>query len=38
MGVRFDQPFQKGPNGVSSAVLTDPWGTTIELTEGLNAF
>jgi catechol 2,3-dioxygenase-like lactoylglutathione lyase family enzyme len=36
MGVKFDVPFQKGPNGVSSAVLTDPWGTTIELTEGLS--
>jgi catechol 2,3-dioxygenase-like lactoylglutathione lyase family enzyme len=38
MGVTFDVPFQKGPDGVSSAVLTDPWGTTIELTEGLHAF
>lgn len=35
MGVTFDVPFQKVPNGVSSAVFTDPWGTTIELTEGL---
>ena len=26
----------EGPNGVASAVLTDPWGTSIELTEGLN--
>ena len=38
MGVKFDAPFQKGPDGVSFAVLTDPWGTTIELTEGLNVF
>lgn len=38
MGVRFDVGFQKGPDGVSFAVLTDPWGTTIELTEGLHAF
>lgn len=38
MGVRFDIPFQKGPDGVSLAVLTDPWGTTIELTEGLRAY
>jgi len=36
MGVTFVVPFQKGPNGISSAVVTDPWGTTIELTEGLN--
>jgi catechol 2,3-dioxygenase-like lactoylglutathione lyase family enzyme len=38
MGVKFDVPFQKGPDGVSLAVLTDPWGTTIELTEGLHVF
>lgn len=38
LGVRFDVPVQKGPDGVSLAVLTDPWGTTIELTEGLHAF
>ena len=37
MGVKFDQPARKGPEGVSSAVLTDPWGTTIELTEGLRS-
>jgi catechol 2,3-dioxygenase-like lactoylglutathione lyase family enzyme len=35
-GVRFDVPFMKLPNGVSSAFLTDPWGTLIELTEGLS--
>jgi catechol 2,3-dioxygenase-like lactoylglutathione lyase family enzyme len=35
MGVKLDVPFQKGPDGVSFAVLTDPWGTAIELTEGL---
>jgi catechol 2,3-dioxygenase-like lactoylglutathione lyase family enzyme len=38
MGVTLDVPIRKGPDGVSFAVLTDPWGTTIELTEGLNAF
>jgi catechol 2,3-dioxygenase-like lactoylglutathione lyase family enzyme len=38
MGVTFDVPFQKGPDGVSFARLTDPWGTAIELTEGLNVF
>lgn len=38
MGVTFDVPFQKGRDGVSIAVLTDPWGTSIELTEGLRAF
>jgi catechol 2,3-dioxygenase-like lactoylglutathione lyase family enzyme len=38
MGVRFDVPYQKGADGVSSAMITDPWGTSIELTEGLSAF
>ena len=38
MGVKVDQPVRKGPDGVSSAVLADPWGTTIELTEGLRAY
>ena len=35
MGVTFDVPFQKRADGVSSAVIVDPWGTSIELTEGL---
>jgi catechol 2,3-dioxygenase-like lactoylglutathione lyase family enzyme len=35
MGVTLDVPYTKGPAGVASARLTDPWGTSIELTEGL---
>jgi catechol 2,3-dioxygenase-like lactoylglutathione lyase family enzyme len=35
-GVKFDTPYTKGSDGVATAVLTDPWGTSIELTEGLN--
>jgi catechol 2,3-dioxygenase-like lactoylglutathione lyase family enzyme len=35
-GVKFDVPFKRQPNGMASAFLTDPWGTFIELTEGLN--
>jgi catechol 2,3-dioxygenase-like lactoylglutathione lyase family enzyme len=35
-GVKFDVPFKREPNGLASAFLTDPWGTFIELTEGLN--
>lgn len=35
MGVTFDVPFSRGANGLATATLTDPWGTTIELTEGL---
>jgi glucose/arabinose dehydrogenase/extradiol dioxygenase family protein len=35
MGVTLDVPYSKGPAGIATAVLTDPWGTSIELTEGL---
>ena len=37
MGVKFDGPIKKNAEGVSSASFTDPWGTSIELTEGLKA-
>ncbi len=38
-GVSFDIPFRKIENiGLSVAFLTDPWGTYIELTEGLDKF
>jgi len=35
LGVNLDVPYTKGPSGLGSARLTDPWGTSIELTEGL---
>jgi catechol 2,3-dioxygenase-like lactoylglutathione lyase family enzyme len=35
MGVTLDTPYAKGADGVWRASLTDPWGTSIELTEGL---
>jgi aldose sugar dehydrogenase len=35
MGVTLDVPYAKGPSGLGTARLTDPWGTSIELTEGL---
>jgi aldose sugar dehydrogenase len=35
MGVNLDVPYTKGPSGLGTARLTDPWGTSIELTEGL---
>jgi len=36
-GVKFDVSYRKIPAlGISLAFLTDPWGTYIELTEGLN--
>lgn len=35
-GVKFDAPFAVRPElGISQAFLTDAWGNTIELTEGL---
>ena len=37
-GITFDRPYQKIPElGVAVAFFTDPWGTYIELTEGLDA-
>jgi catechol 2,3-dioxygenase-like lactoylglutathione lyase family enzyme len=36
-GVKFDVPFTKRPDlGISLAFITDPWGTYIELNEGLD--
>jgi catechol 2,3-dioxygenase-like lactoylglutathione lyase family enzyme len=36
-GVKFDMPFKKIQGlAISIAFFTDPWGTYIELTEGLN--
>jgi extradiol dioxygenase family protein len=36
-GVKFDAPYTiDKSSGVATAFLTDPWGTYIELTEGLN--
>lgn len=38
-GVKFDQPYRKLDKlGIAVAFLTDPWGTYIELTEGLNSW
>ena len=35
-GVKFDVPYRTVPAlGISIAFLTDPWGTYVELTEGL---
>jgi catechol 2,3-dioxygenase-like lactoylglutathione lyase family enzyme len=36
-GVKFDRPYTERPAlGIALAFITDPWGTYIELTEGLN--
>jgi catechol 2,3-dioxygenase-like lactoylglutathione lyase family enzyme len=38
-GVKLDQPYSTSRHkSFASAELTDPWGTSIELTEGLNRF
>ena len=38
-GVKLDHPYSKSRYpSYASAELTDPWGTSIELTEGLNRF
>jgi hypothetical protein len=34
-GIKFDRPYSKLPSGFGLAFITDPWGTYIELTEGL---
>lgn len=37
-GIEFDIPYRRVESlGLAIAFLTDPWGTTIELTEGLDA-
>jgi catechol 2,3-dioxygenase-like lactoylglutathione lyase family enzyme len=35
MGVTFVAPFRNDRDGMATATITDPWGTVIELTEGL---
>jgi catechol 2,3-dioxygenase-like lactoylglutathione lyase family enzyme len=38
-GVKFDKPYSKSHHAsYASAEITDPWGTPIELTEGLSRF
>lgn len=34
-GVDFDQPYRRISPALAVATLTDPWGTTIELSEGI---
>ena len=36
-GVVFDVSYVRGPLGFRIALLTDSWGTYIELTEGRSA-
>jgi catechol 2,3-dioxygenase-like lactoylglutathione lyase family enzyme len=34
-GIKLDRPYTKQDNGGALAFITDPWGVSIELTEGL---
>lgn len=34
-GVVFDEPYRRSSAGIGYALLTDPWGVSIALTEGL---
>lgn len=36
-GVKLDAPYTRA-DGIATASLTDPWGTSIELTEGLRRY
>jgi len=38
MGVKFDKPYGLDAGGFATARLTDPWGVSIELTEGLRRY
>ena len=35
MGVKIEAPYRKNADGIATATVLDPWGTVIELTEGL---
>jgi len=37
-GIRLDRPYSLGTGGVATALLTDPWGSSLELTEGLGGW
>ena len=37
-GVKLDAPYTTHADGIATAWLTDPWGTSIELTEGLRQY
>jgi catechol 2,3-dioxygenase-like lactoylglutathione lyase family enzyme len=38
LGVKLDAPFTRGADGLSTATLTDPWGVSITLSEGLRRY
>jgi catechol 2,3-dioxygenase-like lactoylglutathione lyase family enzyme len=38
LGIKFDAPCARDAAGIVRARLTDPWGTTIELTDGLRRY
>jgi hypothetical protein len=38
LDITFDAPCARDASGIVRARLTDPWGTSIELTEGLRRY
>lgn len=38
LGITFDAPCARDASGIVRARLTDPWGTSIELTDGLRRY
>ena len=38
MGITFESGYSRDASGYGTAVLVDPWGTRIELTEGLRRY
>jgi len=38
MGIKFEIPYARSSSGFASARFTDPWGVSVELTEGLRRF
>jgi len=38
MGIKFETPYTPNSDGFASARFTDPWGVSVELTEGLRRF
>ena len=38
LGITFDAPCARDASGIVRARLTDPWGTSIELTQGLRRY
>jgi hypothetical protein len=38
MGITLDTPYSRGADGLATTGLTDPWGVSIALAEGLRGY